>query len=102
MTERSNLRIPTAGALAGDRISVVGFGMTLDRSVAPGRHLRARCRSCGETAPVEPGYWLSRGYGKKPLTALEGRLRCVCRSLDVGFEVALGAPHDPPRFYVMP
>lgn len=101
MSEPSNLRIPAPGALNG-RISVVAFGMTLQRAVAPGRHLRARCKRCGETAPVVAGYWLSRGFGPKPLTELEGRLRCVCRSLDVGFEVALGEPHDAPRFYVMP
>jgi hypothetical protein len=101
MSDPSNLRIPSLDALSG-RLSVVGFGMTLQRAVAPGRHLRARCTRCAETSPIPAGYWLSRGFGPRPLSELEGRVRCICRSVDVTLEVALGDPHDQPRFYLMP
>lgn len=96
-----NLRPPDLSRLKGP-ITVAGFGMTLQRATAPGRHLRARCTRCGDTAPVSAGYWLSRGFGPRPLEALQGRLRCVCRSLELTFEVALGEAEDAPRFYVMP
>ncbi len=99
---RSNLRIPAPGELAGQRVSLAGFDLTLRRAVGPGRHLRGRCTGCGHTAPVEAGYWLSRGFGSRPIGELGGRLRCVCGSLTVTLEVALGTASEDADFYLMP
>ncbi len=98
----SNLRTPAPGDLAGKRFSLAGFDLTLRRAVGPGRHLRGRCTACGHAAPVEAGYWLSRGFGSRPIAELGGRLRCVCGSLAVTLEVALGAARDDADFYLMP
>lgn len=81
--------------------AIAGFDLTLGQAVSAGRHLRARCR-CGRQGPVDPGYWLWRGWACRRLDELEDRLRCTCGDRRVMLEAAVGPVRPGDAFYMPP
>jgi hypothetical protein len=101
MSVLENIGPPRTRPVSDGCISIAGFGLHLRSAVGAGRHLRGRC-ACGRHGPVDPGYWLSRGWGARRLTDLEDRLRCPCGKRQVFLEVALGPQRPGVTFYFCP
>ena len=101
MSALANVRPVAPRPMADGCISLAGFGLHLRSAVRPGRHLRARC-ACGRHGPVDPGWWLSRGWHNRLLTDLEDRLMCLCGSPRVFLEVAIGPERPGAAFYPRP
>lgn len=99
-SEPSNVREPLPRPIRDGAISLVGFNLHLRSAVGPGRHLRGRCR-CGRSGPVDPGYWVSRGWKDRLLSDLEDRLKCPCGRREVFLEIAIGPVRPGVTFYYL-
>jgi hypothetical protein len=96
-----NLRIPNGRPTKDGCISIVGFNLHLRSALGPGRHLRGRC-TCARSGPVDPGFWVSRGWKDRLLSDLEERLRCPCGRRQVFLEIAIGPARSGVTFYFLP
>jgi hypothetical protein len=101
LSEPSNLRKPDLSPIHNGNLSIVGFDLHLRSAVGPGRHLRGRC-TCARSGPVDPEWWLSRGWKDRLLSDLEARLRCPCGRRQVFLEIAIGPVRPGVTFYFLP
>ncbi len=63
--------------------SHLGFDApTVGEALTPGLHLMATCAApeCERRSAFDPAPWIGQGLLTMPLSALQGRVRCVCGS----------------------